>query len=66
VNGKRGDPEANEGVIHARVVGELIPKGDGVMKEYYKNPEKTAETIKNGWLHTGDMVKMDRVGFIKI
>lgn len=45
------------------MVGELILKGDNVMKEYYKNPEKTAETLRNGWLHTGDMVKMDDDGF---
>jgi len=45
-------------------VGELLVKGNGVMKEYYKNPEKTAETIKNGWLYTGDMVRMDSEGFI--
>ncbi len=44
-------------------VGELIIKGNGVMKEYYKNPEKTAETIKDGWLYTGDLVKMDADGF---
>ena len=45
-------------------VGELLVKGNGVMKEYYKNPEKTAETIKDGWLHTGDMCKEDADGFI--
>ena len=45
-------------------VGELILRGDNVMKEYYKNPEKTAETLRNGWLHTGDLVKMDDEGFI--
>lgn len=45
-------------------VGELIIKGDGVMKGYYKNPEKTAETIRNGWLYTGDMAKKDKEGFI--
>lgn len=45
-------------------VGELIVKGDGVMKEYYRNPEKTTETLKGGWLYTGDMATMDDEGFI--
>jgi long-chain acyl-CoA synthetase len=45
-------------------VGELLIKGDGIMKEYYKNPVKTAETIRNGWLYTADMVKTDEDGFI--
>ena len=47
-------------------IGELIVRGGGVMKEYYKNPEKTAETIKDGWLYTGDMAKTDNEGFIYI
>ncbi|MBT3362572.1 MAG: AMP-binding protein [Chloroflexi bacterium] len=46
--------------------GELIVKGPGVLQEYYKNPQKTAETIKGGWLHTGDIAKMDEDGFIYI
>ena len=33
-------------------------------KEYYKNPKRTVETIKNGWLYTGDMARMDSEGFI--
>ena len=45
-------------------VGELIVKGDGVMSCYYKNPEATAETLKNGWLFTGDMAREDEEGFI--
>ncbi len=44
--------------------GELIIKGPGVMKEYYKNPEATAETLKDGWLHTGDIARYDKDGFI--
>jgi acyl-CoA synthetase (AMP-forming)/AMP-acid ligase II len=45
-------------------VGELIVKGAGVMKEYYKNEELTAETIRNDWLYTGDLAKTDEEGFI--
>jgi long-chain acyl-CoA synthetase len=45
-------------------IGELILKGYNVMKEYYKNPGKTAETLKNGWLYTGDLVRIDEDGFI--
>ncbi len=45
-------------------VGELAVKGDGVMKCYYKNPEATSEILKDGWLLTGDMAKVDEDGFI--
>ena len=45
-------------------VGELIVRGNGVMQCYYKNPEATAEVLKNGWLFTGDMAREDEDGFI--
>jgi len=45
-------------------VGELIVKGPGVMTCYYNNPEATAESLKDGWLYTGDMAKLDEDGFI--
>ena len=45
-------------------VGELIVRGPGVMKCYYRNEQATAETLKDGWLYTGDMAKLDEDGFI--
>lgn len=47
-------------------VGELVVRGPNVMKGYYKLPEETAMTIKNGWLHTGDLAKMDEEGYFYI
>lgn len=44
--------------------GELMVKGPGVMKKYYKNPEATKDTLINGWLLTGDMARFDQDGFI--
>ena len=44
-------------------VGELCVKGPGVMTCYYNNPEATAETIRDGWLYTGDMALQDEDGF---
>ncbi len=46
------------------VVGELAVKGPGVMKCYYNDPKATAAVLKDGWLFTGDMARMDEDGFI--
>ncbi len=45
-------------------IGELAVKGPGVMLCYYKNKEATDEILKDGWLYTGDMARMDEDGFI--
>ncbi|MBS4188797.1 fatty acid--CoA ligase family protein [Bacillus sp. FJAT-49705] len=47
-------------------VGELIVRGPNVMKGYYKMPEETAATIRDGWLYTGDMARMDDEGYFYI
>lgn len=46
--------------------GELIMKGPQVMKGYWGKPEETAKTIMDGWLHTGDIAKMDEDGYFYI
>ena len=48
------------------VVGELLVSGDTCMKEYYNNPKATAETIIDGWVHTGDLGTMDDEGYITL
>ena len=56
--------DENDQAVEQGDIGELCVKGPGVMTCYYNNPEATAETIKDGWLFTGDMAMQDKDGFI--
>jgi acyl-CoA synthetase (AMP-forming)/AMP-acid ligase II len=58
------DEQGND--VKPNVVGEFIIKSPMVMKEYYKKPEETKSTIKDGWLYTGDLATIDEEGYITL
>ena len=48
------------------VVGEVVARGDNIMKGYWNQPAITADTLRDGWLHTGDMGTLDARGYLYI
>ena len=58
--------DENDNEVPIGEVGELLIRGPNVMAGYYKKPEATAETLRNGWLHTGDLAKMDEDRYVYI
>jgi long-chain acyl-CoA synthetase len=53
----------NDNPVKPGIVGELVVRGPTIMKGYWRRPEETAETVRNGWLHTGDLVYFDEDGY---
>jgi fatty-acyl-CoA synthase len=47
-------------------MGEIIARSDGVMSGYWQQPEATAEALRGGWFHTGDMAVIEQNGYIRI
>lgn len=58
------DDEDND--VPVGTIGEAIYRGPTVMKKYYKAPKATAEAMRGGWFHSGDLVRQDEEGFIYV
>jgi acyl-CoA synthetase (AMP-forming)/AMP-acid ligase II len=58
------DPFGND--VEAGGVGELMLRGETIMEGYWNKPAETAETIRDGWLHTGGLAKIDAAGYLTL
>ena len=58
--------DANDNPVPIGEVGELIANGPQIMKEYWGMPKETEETLRGGYLHTGDLARQDEKGFVYI
>ncbi len=58
--------DENDQELPVGEIGEIVVRGRNVMLGYYNNPEATAEAMRNGWYHTGDMGKFDEDGYLYI
>jgi fatty-acyl-CoA synthase len=60
------DFDGNDVAADGRQIGEVIVRGDVVMEGYWRQPEATANAIRDGWFHTGDLATIDEEGYILI
>ncbi len=56
------DAEGNE--VAEGKVGELLLKGAGIARGYWEDPEETLRSFRRGWLHTGDLARVDEEGYL--
>ena len=60
------DPNDRDVPHDGKSIGEIIARGDGIMEGYWKQPESSAEALRGGWFHTGDMAVVNEDGYFLI
>lgn len=58
--------DANDNALPAGEIGEVLVRGDAVMRGYWQNEQASTETLRGGWLHTGDVGSLDDDGFLTL
>jgi len=58
--------DAEDRPLPAGETGEILARGDSVMNGYWRNPEASAQTLRGGWLHTGDVGAFDENGYLTL
>jgi long-chain acyl-CoA synthetase len=58
--------DENDNELPSGKMGEIVVRGEVMMKGYWRNPKATAETLRGGWVHTGDLGIMDEKGYVYI
>jgi fatty-acyl-CoA synthase len=60
------DPNDNDVPHDGQTIGEIIARSDGVMEGYWRQPDASAEALRGGWFHTGDMATLNKEGYLLI
>jgi fatty-acyl-CoA synthase len=60
------DPHDHDVPRDGKSIGEIIARGDGIMEGYWNQPESSAEALRGGWFHTGDMATVDQDGYFLV
>lgn len=60
------DPDEKDVPHDGKSIGEVVARSDGVMAGYWKQPQATADVMRGGWFHTGDMATIDESGYILV
>jgi fatty-acyl-CoA synthase len=60
------DPNDNDVLDDGQTIGEIVARSDGVMEGYWRQPDASAEVLRGGWFHTGDMATLNNEGYLLI